>query len=67
MLRSNVGVKVKDHGQGQRLRLTFDIRGSALPSAAKTKEKSLPVQGDNLCVCNQGCMQIIVQMRSISF
>ncbi len=40
-LRSKVGVKVKGHGRGQMLRSHFlhavvDIRGSALPSAAKS-------------------------------
>ncbi len=30
--------------------LTADIRGSALPSAAKSKEESLSVQGVCLCV-----------------
>ncbi len=43
-------VKVEGRGQGQRLgsRSTFwsaavDIRGSAMPSAAKSKKESLPV------------------------
>ncbi len=30
-----------------------DIRGSALPSAAKSEEESLPVQSVCLCVYNQ--------------
>ncbi len=32
-------------------RAAVDIRGSALPSAAKSKEESLSVQGVCLCVC----------------
>ena len=56
-------VKVKGQGQGQRSgsrswvkvkvnfwRAAVDIRGSALLSAAKSKEKSLSVQGVCLCV-----------------
>ncbi len=44
--------------QGQRSRSNFwravvDIRGSALPSAAKSKEEPLPVQKVCLCACNQ--------------
>ncbi len=53
--RSKVGVKVKGRGQGHGSRSNFwcaavDIRGSALPSAAKSKEESLSVQGVCLCV-----------------
>ena len=60
-----VGVKVKGQGQGQTSRsnfwcAAFDIRGSALPSAAKSnkpkicgKVESIPVQGVCVCVCNQ--------------
>ncbi len=43
-------------GQGQRSnfwRAAVDIRGSALPSAAMSKEEPLPVQGVCLCACNQ--------------
>ncbi len=45
-------------GQGQRSRSNFwraavDIRGSALPSAAKSKEELLPVQSVCLCACNR--------------
>ena len=52
-------VKVKGrgqgHAQGQRLKPNFwrtavDIRGSALLSAAKSKEESLSVRGLSLCV-----------------
>ncbi len=44
--RSKVGVKFTDWGQGHGFRSTFwcaavNIRGSALPHAAKTKEESL--------------------------
>ena len=51
--RSKVGIKVT--GQGQRSRSNFwcavvNIRGSALPSAAKSKEESLLIQGVCLCV-----------------
>ncbi len=43
--------------QGQRSRSNFwrvavDIRGLALPCAAKGKEESLSVQGVNVCVSN---------------
>ncbi len=50
-------VKIEGQGQGQRLGsrsnfwcVTVDIRGLALPSAAKSKEESLSVQGVCLCV-----------------
>ena len=50
-----VVVKVKGQGQGHGSRSTFwcavvDIRGSALPSATKSKEESLSVEGVCLCV-----------------
>ncbi len=51
-------VKVKGRAQGHDSRSHFwraavDIRGSALPSAAKSEEESLPVQSVCLCVCNE--------------
>ncbi len=58
-IRSKVRVKVKGRGQGhgssQRSRSNFwriavDVRGSALRSAAKTKEESLTVHDVCLCV-----------------
>ena len=47
--------KVKGQGQGQGSRSNFwgpaiDIKGLALPGAAKSKEESLLVQGVCLCV-----------------
>ncbi len=59
--RSKVRVKVKGRvkvmSQGQRSTSNFwraavDIRGSALPSAAKREGESLPVKSVCLCVCN---------------
>ncbi len=74
--RSKVGVKVKDQGQGcwsrSRSRSFFwcaavDIRGSALPSAAKSN--SSYYQSDVfVCVSViRGRMRIIARMRSIGF
>ena len=66
--RSNVGVKVI--GQGQRSRSNFgraavDIRGSALPSAAKSN-KSHYQRKVFVCVSvNRGRIWIIARMRSI--
>ncbi len=50
--------KVKVTGQGQRQRSIFkratvDIRGSALPSAAKSSRSRYQSSGVHLCVCNQ--------------
>ncbi len=50
-----VKVMVKVKGRGQRSSTNFwraavDIRGSALPSAEKSKEESLSVQGVCRCV-----------------
>ncbi len=68
--RSKVGVKVM--GQGQRPRSDFwrvavDIRGSALPSAAKSN-KSHSQSKEFVCVSViRGHLRIIARMRSIGF
>ena len=51
MLRSRSKVGVKVNGQGQiSWHAEINVKGSALPSAAKSKEESLSVHGVCLCV-----------------
>ncbi len=68
--RSKVGVKVKSQGQGQMSRSTFrraavDIRGSALPSAAKSNRSHYQ---SKVIVCVSvisRCVRLMAWMRSI--
>ncbi len=47
-------VKVKGQGQGSTIwGATVDIRGSALPSAAKSNRSHYQSSGVRVCVCNQ--------------
>ncbi len=70
--RSKVGVKVKGQGQGHGSRSNIwraavNIRGSALPSAAKSKNHHYQ---SKVIVCVSvisGRLQIIARMRSIGF
>ncbi len=77
-LRSKVGVKVKGRvkvigrGQGQRLgsrsnfrRTAVDNRGSALPSAAKSKKSHYQFKVFVCVSVISGSMRIIARMRSI--
>ncbi len=68
--RSKVGVKVM--GQGQRIRSNFwraavDIRGSALPSAAKSNKSHYQSEVFVCVSVINRHMRIIARMRSIGF
>ncbi len=70
--RSKVGVKVISWGQGRRSRsnvwrAAVDIRGSALPSAAKSNKSHYQSKVFVSVSVISGRMRIIVRMRSIGF
>ncbi len=67
-LRSKVAVAVKGQGQGQIFYgAAVDIRGSALPSAAKSNKSHYQSKGFvSVSVINRR-MRIIARMWSISF
>ena len=67
-----VKVKVKGQGQGHGSRsnvwhAAIEIRGSALPSAAKSNKSHYQSKVFVCVSLISGCMQIIGQMRSIGF